>query len=144
MRYLILFILPALVGFSCSGNSSEAESSESIDSTYCDCFELTFDQQYNHWWRYERRKGFTGNCDVKQANGNVDYEKNFIDGKMEGEYIVYHENGQPYKIRNYMQNFQDGDSYTYSKSGRLIAHAIYKRGHLKEMVFEDRSINIED
>ena len=63
---------------------------------------------------------------------------------MEGEYIVYHENGQPYMVRNFMQNFQDGNSYTYSKTGRLISHAIYKRGRLKEMVFQDTTINIDD
>ena len=144
MRFILLPVFIVMLLISCSGNGTDEETSNEVDSTYCDCNELTFDQLYNHWWRYEQRKGFTGKCDVKLPNGNIDFEKNFVDGKMEGEYIVYHENGQPHKVRNYSKNFQDGNSYTYSKSGKLIAHAVYKRGKLKEMVFEDRSISIED
>jgi hypothetical protein len=139
---LSLFIIPLFLP-SCGGNGVEEETS-AIDSTYCECNDLTFDQQYNHFWLFERREGFTGKCEEFDAAGVLLYEKNFLDGKMEGEYVQYHSNGQAWKIRNYMQNFQDGDSFTYSMSGKLIAHARYKRGKLKEMVFEDRSIKLTD
>jgi hypothetical protein len=144
--FLSIFILAAIT-VSCKGdpeNRDQVDETVEIDSNYCNCNDLIFDDRYNHFYLFERRDGFTGKCEIPFPNGNIQIEKNFDDGKMQGKFIEFHENGRVWRERNYDKNFQDGDSFTYSKSGKLIAHALYKRGKLKEMIFEDRSISLED
>ena len=78
--YKLLFATIILFVFaSCSGStdSDNSETSE-IDSNYCDCNDLVFDDGYNHFYRFERREGFTGLCEEFFGNGQKKLEKNSI------------------------------------------------------------------
>ena len=99
-----------------------------IDSNYCNCNELIFDEPYNHFFRFERREGFTGKCEDFHSNGEKKMEKNFVDGKLHGKFFLYYDNGQIEEEKEFDNNFQTGEQITYSKKGEVIFHALYKRG----------------
>ena len=105
-----------------------------VDSNYCDCTELTLDRPYNHFWRYERNKGFTGICEEFYPNGEVKITKNFLDGKLHGKFITYYENGQIHEEKQFDMNLQVGEKFTYTKKGEIKYHALYKNGELKEVL----------
>jgi len=105
-----------------------------IDSSYCSCAELIFDEPYNHFFRYERREGYTGKCQEFHENGKLKMEKNFVDGKLHGKFLIYYNNGQIEEEKEFDTNFQNGEQITYSKKGVVIFHALYKRGKQTDML----------
>lgn len=128
----IFYILPALLCMlvACGEKDSSQSDNENqpIDSTFCDCTELTFDNPYNHFWRFERRKGYTGRCEEYYPNGQVKISKNFFDGKLHGKIVSFYDNGQVEDEKQFDMNFQTGEQITFSKKGEVIFHALYSRG----------------
>lgn len=147
MKYLILiFTVIGLVLTSCQGNSEEAVSNEveEIDSTYCECHQLIFDEAYNHFYRFERREGYTGNCKDYYPSGQLKLDKNFVDGKVHGKMISYHDNGQIWEDQEFDMNFQIGEKIIYTKSGEVKFHALYKRGEQTEVLEAKPWLTLED
>ena len=137
MKQVLIFIT-ATFFLSCgSSEHSEVVEQEKIDSAYCDCSELTFDQPYNHFWRFERRKGFTGTCEEFYPSGELKMTKSFIDGKVHGKLTIYYDNCQIEDQKEFDMNFQVGEQFTYTKKGELKYHARYKRGTL-DTIFVNR------
>ncbi|MBK9191116.1 MAG: hypothetical protein IPM77_06125 [Crocinitomicaceae bacterium] len=137
MKYII-FVLTILIFASCGSSvTADDTNTEVIDSTYCECSELTFDQPYNHFWRFERRKGFTGVCEEFYPDGKLKMTKPFQEGKIHGKLIMYYDNGQIEDQKEFDMNFQVGEQFTYTKKGELKYHARYKRGTL-DTIFVNR------
>lgn len=145
MKYFIFF-LPVLFLAACSGEveSTEEDTAEEIDSNYCDCRELTFDDRYNHFYRFERRDPFTGLCEEFHSNGELKLEKNFVEGKVHGKMTSYHENGQIYEDQEFDMNFQVGEKIMYTKSGQVMFHALYNRGKQVEVLETQPWLTIDD
>lgn len=112
-----------------SESENDTTTAETIDSNNCSCAELIFDEPYNHFFRFERRDGFTGKCEDFHPNGEKKMEKNFVDGKLHGKFFLYYDNGQIDEEKEFDNNFQTGEQITYSKKGEVIFHALYKRGN---------------
>ena len=135
MKYFILILSVAFISAitSCEGNS-ENESSGNIDSSYCECHELVFDEPYNHFYRFDRTEGYMGKCEEFYANEQLKMEKNFVDGKVNGTLKKYWENGQLAEVKEFDMNFQIGTQLNYNSEGDTVYHATYKRGRLEEML----------
>ena len=143
MHKLIL-LAPFFLFFAACSGSTEADGTETaeIDSNYCDCNDLVFDDGYNHFYRFERREGFTGLCESFFGNKQKQLEKNFVDGKVHGKMITYHDNGQIHIEEEFDMNFQVGEKIIYTKSGQVKFHATYKRGKQLEVLVTKPQLDI--
>lgn len=142
-------LLPVAIVFtfiSCGGNDNEVSTDEveTIDSNYCECFQLTFDEAYNHFYRFERREPFTGNCKEFWPDGTLKLDKNFVEGKVHGKMISYHENGQIHEDQEFDMNFQVGERIIYTKSGQVKFHALYERGKQVEVLEAKPWLTLDD
>lgn len=140
----IFLTLPLFIFVACNGNNADTVESEPIDSTYCDCNELFFDEAYNHYYRFERRDGFTGLCEEFYPGGGIKMKKNFNLGKVHGKMITYHENGQIWDEQEFDMNLQTGEKITYTQSGQVKFHALYKRGRQTEVLVSRPDLRLED
>ena len=147
MKYLVLLGFIGIVLSSCKDGAvadEELDETIAVDSNYCDCHELTFDEPYNHFYRFERRKPFTGLCEEFHPNGDLKLEKNFVEGKVHGKMISYHENGQVWEEQEFDTNFQVGEKIIYTQSGLVKFHALYKRGKQIEVLEAKPWLTLED
>jgi len=139
-----LVVLSILIS-SCSGSAeSSDESINEIDSSYCNCNELTFDEPYNHFYRFERREAFTGLCEEFYTDSTLKMTKNFVEGKVHGKMITYHENGQVHEEQMFDMNFHEGERIIFTKSGQVMFHALYKRGKQVEVIETQPWLTVED
>ncbi|OIQ36427.1 MAG: hypothetical protein BM555_02655 [Crocinitomix sp. MedPE-SWsnd] len=146
MKLFSLLALLTLILTSCGeGNNTDENSNgeTAIDSAYCDCNELTFDEGYNHFYRFERREPFNGFCEEFHSNGEKKAEKNMTEGKLHGKVISYHDNGQVYEDEEFNMNFQTGERIIYTRSGKVKFHALYKRGKQIEVLVTHPELDIE-
>ncbi|MEX1001276.1 MAG: hypothetical protein WDZ35_04100 [Crocinitomicaceae bacterium] len=148
MKYcplVVLFIL-GLGGCKESGIDSAQieEDTVKIDSNHCDCNVLTFDKDYNHFYRFERRKPYTGKCEAFYPDGTLKLEKNFVEGKVHGKMISYHDNGQVHEEQEFKMNLQTGERIIYTKSGKVKFHALYKNGKQIELIESNPMLELDD
>lgn len=146
MSQRIVYLIIAITFFSCSqneGTTPELET-EKIDSSYCNCSELTLDEGYNHFYRFERRKGFTGKCEEFYSDGKIKASKNYKNGKLHGKHILYYEDGKVKQEKEFDMNFQTGEQIDFTRDGQVIYHAIYKRGEFKELILTRPDLRPED
>jgi len=61
-------------------------------------------------------------------NGQLKYKSNWKDGKPEGEYLTYHENGQLKFKRNYKDGKEEGKQLWYYETGQLAVEGNSKNG----------------
>lgn len=118
--YKIIWILVIFL----SACSSDHGTTEDV----CECADLQLDVAYNHFFLTDRTIGYTGKCEQKEKNGTLVFEKNFIEGKMEGEMIIYYPSGKIKSIKNYKRNKQHGMQYDLSESGDTLIKASFDRG----------------
>ena len=146
MKFLGLLSLSIIILASCGENNNEINDSENdtvVDSNYCDCHELIFDEAYNHFYRFERREPFTGLCEEFHGNGELKMEKNMLEGKVHGKVITYHDNGQIHEDEEFDMNFQTGERIIYTRSGKVKFHALYKRGRQIEVLETNPLLDID-
>ena len=67
---------------------------------------------------------------IYHNNGQLEEDVNFKDGKKEGEYLRYSKNGKLYHKGNYKNDKIDGEYLTYYQNGQLKRTEIYKDGEL--------------
>ena len=69
-------------------------------------------------------------------NGNSTglYKGKIIDGKKEGEWFFYHDNGQLWSKNNYKDGEQEGKQFWYDENGKLKETTIWKDGELIERI----------
>jgi hypothetical protein len=120
------------------------ERAEPIDSFYCNCDELILDQPYNHFWRFERRKGFTGKCEEFYPDGTLKTTKNLVEGKLHGKLFTYYKNGRMHEEKEFDMNFQTGEHIIYTNTGEVKLHALYRRGKLTEILVNKPDVLEED
>ena len=142
MQKILAITILSLSIISCGGNKGEEsdETVEAVDSNYCNCAELIYDEGYNHFYRYKRREGFTGICETFHPNGNIWEHKPMTNGKIHGKMIVYYESGQVYEEKEFDMNFQVGEQITYAENGEVRFHALYNRGRQTEILVNRKDI----
>ena len=69
-------------------------------------------------------KKFTNEPFTGKTTGRI--QKNYINGKFEGEWLEYHENGQLKIKRNYKDGKLEGQSLWYHKNGQLESKGNFK------------------
>lgn len=151
MKTLLFLTIPFLLLTSC-GNTpkTDPEPAEDltvqtpIDSNYCNCDELTLDQPYNHFWRFERRIGYTGVCEEFYPDGKLKTTKNLVDGKLHGKVLTYYENGRMREEKEFDMNFQTGEHILYTNTGEVKFHALYKRGTQTQILVNKPDLPEED
>ena len=67
-------------------------------------------------------------------NGQLWIKQYHKDGKKEGEELSYYQNGQLHMKRNYMNGYIEGKWLTYNKNGKLEKTVIFKDGKLIETI----------
>ena len=70
-------------------------------------------------------KLYNGEYKEFYPGGALKLEMNIKDGKPQGAYIVYFENGKPHEVRAYRNGEFHGVWRTYNEAGLLIAEAEY-------------------
>jgi len=110
----------------------------------CDCKALLLDQRYNRFYLTDKKEPFTGKCESFYPNEKLEMERNYVDGKYHGDVIDYYDNGQIKSISQYKNHFINGYVKTYSYSGKLIKHTIYKQSTEQEIVEYHPEINLTD
>ena len=133
-KYLFFFFTPLILAGCGQSDHTDEVTQETVDSSYCNCGELVFDEPYNHFWRFERRKGYTGKCEEFYSNGQLKISKIYKDGKLNGKMISYYDNGQIESEKEFDMNFQVGEQIIYTKKGEVKFHALYKRGVQTEVL----------
>jgi len=141
--HYLLFATHLLINCSGSGNENSIEGDEP-EPTYCSCHDLILDEQYNHFYLNERRKGFTGTCEEFYANGEIKLNKSFVNGKVHGKMFSYYDNGAIHEEKEFDMNFQTGEQITFTKKGEVKFHALYKRGNQTKVLVTRPDLQLED
>jgi antitoxin component YwqK of YwqJK toxin-antitoxin module len=144
-RLIFLFALPVFLAACNSGAEPATEpTEEAIDSAYCACSELVFSEPYNHMYRFDKRKGYTGKCEEFYPDGQLKESKNFVDGKLHGKVFSYHKNGKVKEEKEYDMNFQVGEMIMFTSKGEVKYHALYERGKQVKVLVTRPDLPMED
>lgn len=152
MKFFSSFSICLILLTACGeGNSSENPQVDSdnievsaVDSSYCNCDDLTLDQPYNHFWRFERRIGYTGVCEEFHPDGKLKTTKNLVDGKLHGKIFTYYKNGRLREEKEFDMNFQTGEHIIYTNTGEVKFHGLYKRGTQTQVLVNKPNLLEED
>ena len=80
---------------------------------------------------YYKGTPFTGEIFLNYLNGQLQFKKNYKDGKREdGLYESYYKNGQLMSKTNYKDGKQDGLFESYYINGKLMSKSNWKDGEL--------------
>ena len=98
----ILFIVLLIIISSCNEEITEEISKKKSlpETNICSCGDLVLDELYQHFYITERTLPFTGICIENHKNGNLYQKKEFIKGKMNGEFLEYSANNKLIKKWN--------------------------------------------
>ncbi len=130
-KYYLFVILLGLL--SCA---NDVDNSEVVDENECmNCNDVFLDPMYNHFYTEDRTQPFTGKCKGYNKKGQLILEKNFIEGKQDGEHLEYYDDGTLKSEWHFLKGRQHGDIKGYSPNGTLQYHAIYYKGDLDSTVY---------
>lgn len=130
-KYFIFTVL-AWLSVACE-SQEEVANNYSLDCISCN--DVFLDPMYNHFYTTDRTKPFTGKCESKNSQGLVVLEKNFIEGKLEGAYFEYYDDGSIKSEWNFLKNRQHGQFKGYSPNGTLEYHSVYYKGDLDSVIY---------
>ena len=74
----------------------------------------------------ENNQPYTGKHNLLYASGSIKEELNISEGKLNGEIIRYHENGQKMETGYYEAGLKAGTWFRFNSSGIKVAEASYK------------------
>jgi hypothetical protein len=115
---------------SCNNKEAETQSEDNVEEGICNCLELSLDEPFNHFYLTDRTKPFNGECEVSNSQNIVILKKTFKNGKLDGPYLEFFDNGQLKHEWNFTENRQNGDQKIYNESGELIHHSKHIKGDL--------------
>lgn len=132
----MLIGLISLLQISCENEKKQEVPEKVVDiNKECLCGDVFLDSEYNHFYTTDRANPYTGNCRTYNPDGQLILEKNFLDGKLEGTYFEYYDNGILKSEWNFRQNRQHGDVKGFFEDGDLKYHSVYYKGDLDSVVF---------
>ena len=104
--------------------------SSTITENSCHCNDLIYDDLYNYFFIDQRTVPYNGKCLEYYESGEVSLEKNFIEGKMNGNMLRFHKNGIRKSLVEFKMNFIDGKAIYYNLEGKDSVVHQFKRGKL--------------
>ncbi|WP_258542677.1 toxin-antitoxin system YwqK family antitoxin [Parvicella tangerina] len=123
----------SLVMMSCA---NELEDSQVTEEKEClNCNDIFLDPMYNHFYTTDRTEPFTGKCRSYNKEGVVILEKNFENGKQEGEHLEYYDDGTLKAEWHFRKGRQHGDLKGFLPDGTLKYHTIYYKGDLDSTIY---------
>ena len=105
------------------------ESSKTPENS-CHCNDLIYDDLYNYFFIDHRTNPYNGKCLEYYQTGEVSLEKNFINGKMDGNMLRFRKNGIRKSLVEFKLNFIDGKAIFYDLNGKDSVTHQYKKGTL--------------
>jgi len=130
-----IYTISLLFFLSCNTTSKESKPTENTPITNCDCSELLLDTKYNRFYLTDKKQPFTGHCIGYYPNSkDIQFEKDYVDGKYHGQNIEYYKNGHLKSILDYKNHFMNGSVKNYDIDGKLISHSIYKQSTFIESI----------
>ncbi|HIP35564.1 MAG TPA: hypothetical protein EYG85_01785 [Crocinitomix sp.] len=127
-----ILVLVLMLSFFAGCESSRESNVVITEPDTCDCKTLILDKDYNRFYLNDRKKPFTGTCNIIE-NGILKSTRNFKEGKYHGDFIEYYDNGQVKLLIEYKAHFMNGDVKSFSEEGKLIGHSVYKQSRLIEI-----------
>jgi len=70
-------------------------------------------------------KAYTGKCFTKYESGKIGMGGSYINGKMDGDWIWWYENGQKKRYTQYKEGSKNGKSIYWYKNGVKKSEIIY-------------------
>ena len=95
------------------------------------CELLKYDELYNHFYEHEREVPFSGKCESYYPNGNAKAKRIIVNGKNNGSYALFYENGKIKESGTFKDNLQHGERKLFDEAGRCIASEQYFYGQIK-------------
>lgn len=77
---------------------------------------------------YYESQPYTGTYLTYYDNGTLKLESTYFEGKKDGEFKLYFEDGSLNEIRSYQNNEMHGTWITFNRLGVKVAEASYKQG----------------
>lgn len=144
LSFFTIFSLFGLSFYACNQSNTSDTDLVQVEPDTCDCKSLILDQKRNRFYLKVKKHPFNGYCQSVLPNGIVIEQRQLKEGKYDGDFITYYENGQIESIKHYEHHFINGDEKIYSKSGQLIKHTIYKQSTPIKVVEFHPEINVYD
>ena len=79
---------------------------------------------------------FSGRVIAKKNSGRIEYEGEILNGKIEGSWTNYWENGEIYGKMKYENGLRHGAFFTFHENGELHQQCRYARGKLDGLCVE--------
>ena len=86
------------------------------------------DAEIKNWIAYYKGKPFSGIAYTEHAPDQLEFKISFKDGKRNGPYIWYWENGKILENTTYKDGIEDGLSEIYEQNGQLIERDSFNLG----------------
>ena len=120
MKKLLILLFSILISFNSYGLFGWFEKTicSETDAQYIDGILTTSDGV----------EPFTGKDVCKYKNGQKWVEKNYKDGKLDGKWTEWDDNGQINSVANYKDGKLDGKSTWWNKKGQEVKQKNYKDG----------------
>ena len=134
MKYFLIIFLLLSPSVSWSEDVSYDDLIKSnIDGLYYEKFtDVPFTGEVTGKQQGKIRKGRReGEWLIYHSNGQLEEDVNFKDGKKEGEYLRYSKNGKLYHKGNYKNDKIEGEYLTYYPNGQLWTKCNWKDGKLE-------------
>lgn len=133
-KFQIYYFFVTIIMFVSCANELE-DSSISSEKECINCNDVFLDPMYNHFYTNDRTQPFTGKCRSYNAKGSVILEKNFLEGKQEGEHLEFYEDGTLKSEWHFSKGRQHGDFKGFLPDGSLHYHAVYYKGDLDTTIY---------
>ncbi|MEZ4937228.1 MAG: hypothetical protein R2799_06500 [Crocinitomicaceae bacterium] len=136
MRLLGILILTIYLG-SCSSdkhernevqNESKVRSDQMLNDTLCDCQALEIDEKKNIVHIGGTDSPYNGWCVLYRRGGKLESKRQYVNGKLNGDFYNYHPNGNLESSIPHKNNRYDGRYLKFSQNGDTIYNRLYKNG----------------
>lgn len=125
MRTIYLLFFTLLTISSCK---TDPEENAAEKSDFCDCEMLGINELSNHFYLENPNIPFSGICKLFHKNGQLKQEREIVDGKNNGYYRSYSDQGILLEEGFFKDNRHHGVFKYFDENGDLTVEAEYKNG----------------
>jgi len=133
MKKIILSLLFLLVLVNCI--KKEADQKEKTENVVQEITEIDGKLLQNRndiYFMPNEQNPFTGISIEKYKSGQIESKSNYVNGKLQGDYISYYSNGQVEIKCNFKDNKFNGERIEYYENGQIKAKENYSDGVIQD------------
>lgn len=134
VNILVLFIT-ILFQVSCGNKENDKDLTVIENSAVCNCNDVFLDADYGYFYTKKREEPFTGLCEAYFPDGTVAIKKIYENGRLQGPYVEFYENGNIKSNWNFLNGRQHGEYKGYEVNGDLKYHSIFYKGDLDTTIY---------